>query len=389
MKSKVDLYIMLPCTQNNIFPNEIVSNNDADLFLNELSEVAKYEFKSKLCERLERNFLKNIELVCKTDDRDCPVILGKQNAFVTVTNFKNTNISIIYIIAIDVSVSLTHLLDQVSRRELTLTENNKEYFLREWIKNFGYESTGKAFYASCLSGLSKEEAPYIIAGEAYNNDAEYHIISETVSKILNENHAQYSSYDSYISECGIAYVMKDFNENYSERVQIECIMIFIMELVVLKITAISAVNNDIVSSFSNKNVSIDEIRNINEKFSLSLPLWDLRHFRYFLAQEFANRVENAFNVSQFINEYDKNRIFLEQLINTRKMVISENEAKALRIFATVISALQAIPLLFSIILYVLEGKEIGITQIIAFFTSSVIVLTLVFIIFKRRKKINK
>ena len=163
-------------------------------------------------------------------------------------------------------------------------------------------------------------------------------------------------------------------------------MIFILELVILKITAINTANNDIVSAYSDNYVSINEIHDIMEQFALSLPLWDIRHFRYFLAQDFANKIEKAFNVPRFIAEYEKNRVFLEQLINVRKLITSEKESKMIELFAIVLAMLQVAPILFSLVLYIMEGRPISIIQIMAFAVSCAVAFLIMWLLFKKKKK---
>jgi len=388
MNYQADLYIMLPCIQKENVIIETPINSNAASFINELSQVAKYEFNNAMSDKIERVFLKEIILQCKSDDRENPILLGIQNAFIIQSKFKGTNFCLLTIVVVNTVVSLTHLLDQVSRRELMLMDGQKEVNLIDWIKIYGLESTGKAFYATCISDLPKEEAPYIIAGEAYNNDADFRIMSNTIINSLNQNQAQYTHYEAYMSECGIIYLMK-FDNEYSERLNTECIMVFILELVILKITAINAANNAIVSAFSKSDVSLNEIHNIMEQFALSLPLWDIRHFRYFLAQDFANKIENAFNVPRFIAEYEKNRVFLEQLVNVRNLIVSEKESRTIGIFAIILATLQVVPYLFSLVLYIMEGNTITLIQIIAFSISSVVSLLIIWLLFRRKKNRNK
>jgi len=385
MSYQADLYIMLPCIQKEKVTVENPINGNAALFIDELSNVAKYEFNNAMSDRIERTFLKEIILNCKTDDRDNPTSLGLQEAFIIRSQFRGTNYCLLTVVVVNTNVSLTHLLDQVSRRELVIVDDGKEIYLTDWVKDYGLESTGKAFYASCISDLPDKEAPYIMAGEAYNADADFRIMSNTIADSLNQNQAQYTHYEAYMSECGIIYVMKDFDHEYAGRLNTECIMIFILELVILKITAINAANNEIVSAYSDNYVSINEIHNIMEQFALSLPLWDIRHFRYFLAQDFANKIEKAFNVPRFIAEYEKNRVFLEQLINVRKLIASEKESKIIQTFATVLAMLQVVPHLFNMVLYIMRGSAISLTQIMSLTISSAVAFLIMWLLFGRKK----
>jgi len=389
MSYQADLYIMLPCIQKKNVTVENPVNGNAALFIDELSNVAKYEFNNAMSDRIERTFLKEIILNCKTDDRDNPTSLGLQDAFIIQSQFRGTNYCLLTVVVVNTNVSLTHLLDQVSRREMVIIDGGEEVYLTDWVKDYGLESTGKAFYASCISDLPDKEAPYIIAGEAYNADADFRIMSNTIGDSLNQNQAQYTHYEAYMSECGIIYVMKYFDREYVGRLNTECIMIFILELVILKITAINAANNEIVSAFADNYVSINEIHDIMEQFALSLPLWDIRHFRYFLAQDFANKIEKAFNVPRFVAEYEKNRVFLEQLINVRKLIASEKESKIIQTFATVLAMLQVVPHLFNMVLYVMRGSAISLTQIMSLTISSAVAFLIMWLLFGRKKRSNE
>ena len=211
MSYQADLYIMLPCIQKKNVTIENPVNSNAELFINELSNVAKYEFNNVMSDRIERTFIKEIVLDCKTDDRDNPTSLGLQDAFIIQSQFRGTNYCLLTVVVFNTNVSLTHLLDQVSRRELTIINEGKDIYLTDWIKVYGLESTGKAFYASCISDLPEKEAPYIIAGEAYNAGADFSIMSNTIGDSLRQNQAQYTHYEAYMSECGIIYVMKFFD----------------------------------------------------------------------------------------------------------------------------------------------------------------------------------
>jgi len=143
---------------------------------------------------------------------------------------------------------------------------------------------------------------------------------------------------------GIIYVMKGFDENYEERLNIECIMIFIVELIVLKITAINTANETINKAYAKEEVSSKDILDILESFAESLPLWDTQQFRYFLAQEFANRVESSFKVSRYLADYERSRTQLEKIVNIRKLNTSEKETRVVTYFATILTIAQIIPI---------------------------------------------
>jgi hypothetical protein len=318
------------------------------------------------------------------------------------------------IVIIDIRIETTYLLDQASRRKLLICEEGQDKPFDDWIKNeFGLETNGKAFFTSFMSKLpdDKNETRCIIATEGFNEDNKIHIVSSTIEKCLEENKALYSRTDEYMSERGVICVLtnSDFDKSYALRLDTECLSIFIIELVILKITAINMANKAVIDAYTQINESNIKgedgskvILEILEGFAKTLPMWDRQHYNYFLAQEFAYTVETSFKVSSYLADYERNRTYLEQIINSRRLIISEREQivnqrklevsekenKTITSFAIVLSTIQVLPLIYSIFLFLFNfKKEAGGGQIYAFsatFFLTVIVSTIIWLIRKRK-----
>jgi hypothetical protein len=395
---------MLPCeisTKNGNFP--ISSHNDSnfsrngldfavkdsELFLKELKKIADDEFDKGLSSKINRCFLKEITLVCRFNYGGASKSFGEQKAFITKSQYENTNFCLLSIVIVDIQINMTYLLDQASRRKLLIREEGKAKPFDDWIKNeFDLKLMGKAFFVSFMSELPTEkEARCIIAAEGFDEKSKNYIVSSTIEKCLNENKAQYSHNQHYMSERSIINVMSNFKKFYDDRLNAECLSIFVIELVILKITAINMANQKVIDACSQiieSNIKGEDatkvVLEILEGFAKSLPMWDRQHFNYFLAQEFANKVESSFNVFRYLADYEKNRIHLEQIINTRRLIISEmeqetnksklevskKETKIITIFATILSIIQVLPIFYSILLNKLDGKSFSPSQIHAF-----------------------
>ena len=170
-----------------------------------------------------------------------------------------------------------------------------------------------------MSRLPTEVAPYILSGELYSKGASHQLRPEALGSTLTKDYAQYENYDTFLSPCTVACVLEEFSENYEELLQTEGLLLFILELVILKITAVNIANTAVLSAFQKDPKELDTgvILQITECFSKSLPLWDIRHFRRQTAQAFACQIEEAFKVSGCVAEYEKNRMHLEQIISIR------------------------------------------------------------------------
>jgi len=352
MSYKADLYIMLPCSikkdklpcniqegKNNLQENK---HGDSELYIEALSKVSQVEFESDLSTGIERSFLGKIKLSCYKDERRKFKFSGHQDAFIIESQYKDTDFCLLTIAMVNVKVNLiTYLLDQVSRGDLKISEEKNDKPLKDWIYKSGLEPTGKAFFALYMSGFPNvDEVSFILSAEAFYHEKDYLIVSDTIKKCINKNHAQYSYYDAYMSERGIINVTKEIKKSYKKRLSTECKMIFIMELVILKITAINIANKNVIEAYTNKDVSSKEILEILEGFAKSLPMWDIQHFKYLIAQEFTNRVESSFKVSRYLADYEKNRTQLEQIINTRKLIDSERKTIVITIFGIILTTIQ-------------------------------------------------
>jgi hypothetical protein len=390
MEYKSDLYLFISCKQNELSsqPNQTI-DEEAQKFIDELEKTAQYEFDSSISDHITRAFLGRIQLVCKDDNREAPCFNGIQDAFLYVTTYKKASIHLLTIVVSDVEVNHTFLLDQASRNELIVLTDNNEYLFSEWIQNVhGLVTIGKVYSASCVSELNEDVAPYLLASESYHADSSMHLNSQDIHRMLQNNISQYSIYNAYVSPSSLLYVMKKFENSFSDRLYVECIMVFIMELIVLQITAIHNVNKIIIEKLDEPNkISLKEILNLYEIFASTMPLWDIRKFRYEIAQNFADKVSEAFKVNSLMKSYEKNRKMLEDLERIKSSISAEKESKVLNAVATSLAIIQILPLGYSISLYFIEGKMITIKQLLSVFSTSVLIfLPLGILLFSRKLK---
>ena len=395
MPYRSDLYIFLPCIVNGSFSSEDKASENMDMFINEMSATSEYEFDKVMNKSLKRYRMGEITLMCWSDGPDS-VSMGEQKAFITASLFDRTDLCLMIIAVPEVEVSLTHLLDQASRGELTVKDNEKEMLLSEMIERFGLKITGKAFCASCVSEFPKNEAGDIIAGEVHDESLSAHTDAKEIFALFGENRMQYYHHDAYLSPFGVMYIVNDFVDDYAYRLKIECLLIFIMELVILKITAINAVKEDVVTALMEEKPSMEEVLKISEKFSKSMPLWDTNRFRYHVAQIFADRVASSFRVPEYVEEYEKNQRFLEHMIRIKSLITSEKSIvssemgrRALSLLVTVLAVLQFVPLLYSVIHHFVQGNGVSIEEIISLFFSATLIVVLVYLLFGKGMLLRK
>ncbi|WP_337100435.1 hypothetical protein [Paenibacillus sp. YIM B09110] len=386
---KSDLYLFISCTQSEQKWLSNVHDEEGQKYIEELEKTARYEFDTGIFENINRTLLGRITLVCKDDNRESPSINGNQDAFLVVTTYKRANIHLLTIVISDVEVNHTFLLDQASRNELIVLVDGNETLFIDWVKEaYGFVTMGKAYSASCVSKLVEPVAPYLLAAESYHEDAAMRIASPDIERLLQQNVAQYSIYEAYLSPSSLLYVMHDYPENFVDRLYVECLMVFIMELVVLQITAIGCVNKIIIEKLNaQKEISLQDILKLYELFAATMPLWDIRKFRYDIAQTFADKVSESFKVDVLMNTYEKNRKMLEDLERVKGSISSEKESKILNVVATSLAIIQVLPLGYAISLYLFEGNSVTLKQYFSLLSISALILLPIGIL--RLRKLRK
>jgi protein-S-isoprenylcysteine O-methyltransferase Ste14 len=76
------------------------------------------------------------------------------------------------------------------------------------------------------------------------------------------------------------------------------------------------------------------------------------------------------------------------MVDIRGLISSEKETKIISIVATILAVLQVVPLLYSVILYLIEGNSLLFSQIVsAGVLTSFIALTL-YLVFRRKKELQ-
>ncbi|MDR1553585.1 MAG: hypothetical protein LBS69_09015 [Prevotellaceae bacterium] len=393
-----DLYLVFPCTctkgslkdlsEWESFPQKrkgIQLSELAQDFRGEMKFQSKFEFDSTWSPLIERRNFGDIELVIKNDDRHNPEIIGSQAAFGIETHYAESDLSLFYVVVPNISALLTFILDQSSRREVTIRIGGEEIEVEKWLEKFGLHVTSKAYYCVCTSGLDANEARNIIASEAYYPESQMFINSKDVKQILDENIAQYTHYDCFASHCGTIYVMKEFAETYPCRLYSECLIMFILEIIILKISAIQLANKQVIEQIeSYKNIGQKDMRDIFEQFSKSIHLWDTQHFRYFISQTLANRIEQSFGLNSFLEQYDRNRKLLEQLNGISSIIVDKRKSIMLSLLAT----MQLASISYSFWFYAPYIRDIPIpfSQWLSFALSSIIAGAMAYyFIFKKGK----
>ncbi len=394
-----DLYIFIPCNIDKAidYSNEKHIPIIAEHYIRQLNLVSAYEFDSNLTNNIKRSFLDEVEVICESDEFVDKSELGRQNVNLFVTWHPNTNIAIITVAIPVISVSVTHILDQMARGEIFVKDKNRninKINIIEWLKDaYGLSQVGspRAYVNLSRPPDTEMEMLYLLATEAIGNKVYSKIMGRNFKEAARSNIAQYEYSDIYAAETCVVQVFKEFADTYEMRLIRQILTIFSMELILFQDAAISRVNRKVAAELEMQQLSEKDAFNVIEKMSMefarTIVFWDLRNFRYQTTQSVADSIIRAFKIKEQMDVYKENKDFLQHLITIHSARMSEQENRSLNNILMFLTICQVAPVFYSITLCLLEGEVVASNLIAAAISTSsfiLILLVLKLLVSKRR-----
>lgn len=349
---KNDLFIFIPYAVDNI--NDTLnaeeiqerSSNAGEAYIEAMQENAAYECNNHVIRQMRRICLGSYKIACLDDDYD-GCVHGTEDAFFILTVHENSGLGVLCVIIPDSSYSTTQLEDQMSTGHIEIftestgsTVNINEYMLNR----FGLECCGDA---KCMVAMSNEpedpeEMAYILAAEAYNSaHIDYRITNRDVLDWKEHNIAKYDYYDAYLSNCAIAFVMKDYPDDFAERLEIEATYLFVVELTVFQHSAVTRTNMRIVEELDCPHgTDLDFVQELYDEFGKTIRFWEWDNFKYPMAQCEADEIIRAFDTRKIMDTYNRNQSYLERLIELRSAHSNEAENRRLNAVAILLAYMQ-------------------------------------------------
>lgn len=345
---------------------EVVEESYEDVYCKVLDHHVEYECNILDSHELERVYLGRFRLACyddnyelEMDEEEDPPIYdfdylddeesGKQYFYsesypvdpkertkkrvlhaaewvhIFVTAHKKTGIYIVSVALPNNRYIPTQLIDQMSTEHMDiLIEENGEKVLvpitAYMEKHFSLVLCGESKCVICLSNepKSRTELGYLLSGETYVSSAiDYQIRPERIEKFL-PNRAYYDYYDSYISRSVIAFIFKEYSEDFRERLEEETSELFIVEVVLLQNTAVVRTNRHVAAELSESDgISSREIEQLYLEFGKTIKFWRSDVFKYPGSQLEADEVVRSFGIAEALDEYYRNQSFLDRLVELR------------------------------------------------------------------------
>jgi GNAT superfamily N-acetyltransferase len=353
--SATNMFLFVPFTINEKFD---FSSERSDDFVDELRKISEIEFDTELSKNLKHHFIETKKFII-LDDTGNNIIYNGKDVKIYMTYYKI--FCVVILVFNKLEFEPTAILNQASMDKLLVANGDKNMLFKDYMRQqFNLIDTGPA---RCLTSLVKKpneiHLAYMLACESYiNSYVTSQLISPEFYKKTRLNIAQYDFSEIYVSEKSVVYVLNP-ELDLSERDTYEGLMIFVMELLILQICAISANYEEIIKSLDSMTFDESTIENVYSRFSQAALLWDINNFRFLPAKRLSSCVAIELGIPQLKEEYYANLGVFEKLLAMHSQKQIQKYSKNTQRYFTFFSLLSGITALGSIVTYIYDVTTYG------------------------------
>ena len=415
---KDDIYLFLPLAdhKNNLRIKNLQDWRECEIpeicetLLDSLEESINYECSNVVANELKNYYIGEFSFLHSTDDYpvigsslyEDEMVIGDFTGYVFLTSHHQSHMHIVTILLPEYIYSSTQIEDQLSNRYLKIRdpENNNKYILLYdyLLKKYGLHQCGQEKTLLCMSNKPKNEMEFqnILSAEVFNSmHIDYHIKSEKIKQMCENNLAQYDYYEVYMSSKVIAFILKDYDPSLNERIQITATYLFIVILVMFQNTALAKTNIKVSNALSKEgDISLNSVLELYQEFGKSVRFWEINNFKYYGTQAETLCITEAFGNAELKAAYQEHQQFLEHIVELKSAQAENRNTLLLNIVATFLALVQIQP--FAVELLSAFYTNIGIKADYAnntfkssLFAGAVIVFLIIIILRQKKKYLQK
>lgn len=442
--TKDDVYLFLPYedSPDNHKMDELLSKeNDAPEeikpLLDNLDYCIKYEYKSKIADELKRVSIGSFRFLHSSDDYSedeedvkLPFIKGEEIVHISLLAHHATNMYVVMLCIPNCRYSPSQVEDQLFQGFIKIRPESDSQWkdmdfngvpnyidLNEYLsERYGLYQCGDGKALLCSSGIPEdtiavnnlEQLPTvngrkisqeflnILTCETYQSMIQdFFVRNKTLIDMAAKNRCVYDYYETYMSERMVAFILNDFSENLSDRMELAATYIFIVELVLFQNTALNKLNKNVSTALAYEgDVSYDYIDDLYRDYAKTIKFWNSNNFKYYGTQLEAEQIKDAFDNEDLRDQYNEQQEFLEHMVEVKNARTQKRNGMKINILGTIISVIGtqefAIRILRRVYEYIINDNSIAIEEATNTFDVTVIGGVTLFIIillllFKKRK----
>mgnify|MGYP000947970397 CR=1 FL=1 len=317
----MDLYLFVPVE----IKEGLKDGEKQNKFIEILEKTWQVEVSSIISERIERLYLGELSF-CPEDDYGYATDSKRLKANLYLSSYRDIGTLIIEFQSI--SYDPTSILDQSSRNGLkVITEDGIKSNLNDYLVSKELKVLGNSNHL-LVSG--KKLDPYfrqfVLYGESYFNRIGSRIVSEDAMKGSTTNIAQYEFAEIYCSGVGIIFEFseKTPSHSYVERLETSILMLYIFEILALKLASIRLLQNAVTYEFDNSpKPSVDIIEELIDNYGKYIVLFEY-NYKYHLAKCLSNKIDKLFKIQEMREEYHANIDQLNRIVTIRSQKVAKD-----------------------------------------------------------------
>lgn len=444
--TKDDVYLFLPYEDSpgNHKMDELLATEKTkkiEAFPDEIKPLIKtlnycidYEYKSKIADELDRIYLGSFRFMHTSDDypedeeekNKLPFIRGEELVHVSLLAHHATNMYVVMLCIPNCHYSPSQIEDQLFQGFIKIRPKSDDKWqdldekgfpnyldLNDYLsERYGLYQCGDGKALLCSSGIPEdtiavnhpEQLP-IIGGKKISQEflniltcetyqsliQDFYVRNQTLYKIAANNRCVYDYYETYMSERMVAFILNDFCEDLSNRMELAATYIFIVELVLFQNTALNKLNKNVSTALAYEgDVSYEYINGLYRDYAKTIKFWNSNNFKYYGTQLEAEQIKDAFDNEDLRDQYNKQQEFLEHMVDVKNARTQERNGMKINILGTIISVIGtqefAIRILRKLYKYIVHDTDIAIEEatntfdvtIIGGVTLFIIILSLLF-----------
>lgn len=390
-------------TKGDKVPDEI------EPLLNNLDYCIKYEYKTNIADELKRVYLGCFRFLHTSDDypkkedqKKIHFIKGEELVHVSLLAHHATNMYVVMLCIPNCHYSVSQVEDQLFQGFIKIRpESNNDWKdmdemgvpnyvdLNEYLsEQYGLYQCGDGKALLCTSGIPEDtiavnnpdELPVIeghklsqeflniLTCETYQSlIQDFYVRNKSLYEMALNNRCVYDYYETYMSERMVAFILKDFSEDLTERMELAATYIFIVELVLFQNTALNKLNKNVSTALAYEgDVSYEYIDGLYRDYAKTIKFWNSNNFKYYGTQLEAEQIREAFDNEDLRNQYNEQQEFLEHMVDVKNARTQERNGMKINILGTIISVIGtqefAIRILRRIYEFIVNDNDIAIEE---------------------------
>jgi hypothetical protein len=400
-----DVYVFFPMTKESsksVLPSEV--SEDLKEFIEQMNETSNYECTRGVSSVIERGPIGTHTIGIRPDTYSEDEYVTYVTADIVLVTHKDSPLALVILLFKRALFDVTMLMDNLSTGHLLVKHKNGDEPLLEFFAGeYKCQTTGAARILICSAQKPGDEILSIFAGEVHNsstlagstiintdgNKSTYKLRPEIFKQECNENIALYNWYDCYASKRAVIYVLPSISKgSFIDSLQYETAMVFIMELLMFRSSAIENANEQVVLCLSRtQNITLINIEELYNSFGKTLVLWEKQNYKYAVVQKLYDNIAKRFELDAEEESFYRKLEQVEHVVELRRSQKNEKDSKEISKILIALAGIQVVLVVTQIILALIEIIDLPIWMWVSLLVLCILVMggIPVFFMYGRRK----